>query len=58
MHFRYRVGPDLAGWLKVNPETGLITVKSPMDRESSFVKDGKYRALILAVDDGKWLPFF
>ncbi|XP_058238072.1 B-cadherin [Hemibagrus wyckioides] len=47
----YRIGTDLAGWLKVNPETGLITVKSPMDRESTYVKDGKYKALILAVDD-------
>ncbi|KAK3528135.1 hypothetical protein QTP86_023862, partial [Hemibagrus guttatus] len=47
----YRVGLEPAGWLKVNPDTGLISVKSPMDRESTFVKDGKYRAQILAVDD-------
>ncbi|TSK20077.1 Cadherin-1 [Bagarius yarrelli] len=47
----YRVGTDLAGWLTVDKDTGLIKVKSPMDRESSYVKDGKYRALILAVDN-------
>ncbi|XP_072527488.1 B-cadherin-like [Salminus brasiliensis] len=47
----YRVGADPAGWLSVDRETGLIRVRSPMDRESPFMKDGKYKALILAVDD-------
>ncbi|XP_066512625.1 uncharacterized protein [Hoplias malabaricus] len=47
----YRVGADAAGWVSVDGETGVVKVKSPMDRESHFVKDGKYRALILAVDD-------
>ncbi|XP_072527093.1 B-cadherin-like [Salminus brasiliensis] len=47
----YRVGTDPAGWLSVDRETGLIRVRSPMDRESPFMKDGKYKALILAVDD-------
>ncbi|XP_053532601.1 B-cadherin isoform X2 [Ictalurus punctatus] len=48
----YRIGSDPAGWLKiVNPDIGRITVKSPLDRESPYVKDGKYRALILAVDN-------
>ncbi|XP_066511036.1 uncharacterized protein, partial [Hoplias malabaricus] len=47
----YRVGADAAGWVSVDGETGVVKVKSPMDRESDFVKDGKYRALILAVDD-------
>ncbi|KAI4889933.1 hypothetical protein NFI96_025503 [Prochilodus magdalenae] len=47
----YRVGNDPAGWLKVEEETGEIKVKSPMDRESLLVKDDKYTALILAIDD-------
>ncbi|XP_062845321.1 B-cadherin-like [Trichomycterus rosablanca] len=47
----YRVNSDPAGWLNVNKSTGVIRVKSLMDRESSLVKDGKYRATILAVDD-------
>ncbi|XP_036440311.1 B-cadherin-like [Colossoma macropomum] len=47
----YRVGTDPAGWLSVDGETGLIKVRSPMDRESPFVKDGTYKALILAMDD-------
>uniref|UniRef100_A0A672FSW6 Cadherin-1 n=1 Tax=Salarias fasciatus TaxID=181472 RepID=A0A672FSW6_SALFA len=42
----YRVIRDPAGWLNVSRKTGLITVKSPMDRESAFVKDNKYTALI------------
>uniref|UniRef100_A0A8B9GYI5 Cadherin-1 n=1 Tax=Astyanax mexicanus TaxID=7994 RepID=A0A8B9GYI5_ASTMX len=47
----YRVGTDPAGWLSVDKGTGLISVKSLMDRESPFVKEGNYKALILAVDD-------
>uniref|UniRef100_A0A671QXD7 Cadherin-1 n=1 Tax=Sinocyclocheilus anshuiensis TaxID=1608454 RepID=A0A671QXD7_9TELE len=45
----YKIGNDPADWLSVNQDTGMIKVKSIMDRES--VKDGKYRAIILAVDD-------
>ncbi|KAJ8400460.1 hypothetical protein AAFF_G00395840 [Aldrovandia affinis] len=48
---RYKIGIDKAGWLDVNKETGQITVKSPMDRESADVKDGKYKALIYAIDN-------
>ncbi|XP_031425152.1 B-cadherin-like [Clupea harengus] len=47
----YKVGSDPAGWLSVVKETGMIKVKSEMDRESTFVKDGQYKALILAMDD-------
>uniref|UniRef100_A0A3B4D527 Cadherin-1 n=1 Tax=Pygocentrus nattereri TaxID=42514 RepID=A0A3B4D527_PYGNA len=47
----YRVGSDPAGWVSVDGETGLVKVRSPMDRESPFVKDGIYKALILAMDD-------
>ncbi|XP_061101142.1 B-cadherin-like [Conger conger] len=47
----YKLGDDPAGWLNVNRETGLIKARSPMDRESPFVKGGRYRALILAIDD-------
>uniref|UniRef100_A0A3Q1ES60 Cadherin-1 n=1 Tax=Acanthochromis polyacanthus TaxID=80966 RepID=A0A3Q1ES60_9TELE len=47
----YKIISDPAGWLNVAKETGLITVKSLMDRESHFVKDNKYTALIGAYDD-------
>ncbi|XP_055007465.1 cadherin-1-like [Boleophthalmus pectinirostris] len=48
----YRIVSDPAGWLNVAKDTGLVTVKSPMDRESSFVKEGDiYTALIGAYDD-------
>ncbi|KAL7830942.1 hypothetical protein SRHO_G00304440 [Serrasalmus rhombeus] len=47
----YRVGSDPADWVTVDGETGLVKVRSPMDRESPFVKDGIYKAQILAMDD-------
>lgn len=48
---KYRIIRDPAGWLNVDKDTGLIKVKSVMDRESTFVKDNKYTALIGAYDD-------
>ncbi|RXN17682.1 B-cadherin-like isoform X1 [Labeo rohita] len=47
----YKIGNDPAGWLSVNQDTGMIKVKSIMDRESDRVKNGTYRAIILALDD-------
>uniref|UniRef100_A0A671LDZ4 Cadherin-1 n=1 Tax=Sinocyclocheilus anshuiensis TaxID=1608454 RepID=A0A671LDZ4_9TELE len=52
----YKMGNDPAGWLSVSPETGVIKVRTLMDRESAYVKDGKYRAIILAVDDDATSP--
>lgn len=51
--YRYRVIRDPAGWLAVDRDTGMIKVKSLMDRESTFVKDDKYTALIGAYDNGR-----
>ncbi|XP_051576902.1 B-cadherin-like [Myxocyprinus asiaticus] len=52
----YKIGNDPAGWLNVNKDTGAIKVKILMDRESSFVKDGKYKAIILATDNDTEFP--
>uniref|UniRef100_A0A667XE75 Cadherin-1 n=1 Tax=Myripristis murdjan TaxID=586833 RepID=A0A667XE75_9TELE len=46
----YKIVTDLAGWLNVNKDTGVISLKSNMDRESHFIKDNKYTALIGAYD--------
>ncbi|XP_054908274.1 cadherin-1-like [Poeciliopsis prolifica] len=48
---RYKILNDPAGWLGIDHETGVITVRNQMDRESSFVKEDKYTALIGAYDD-------
>ncbi|KAF3842529.1 hypothetical protein F7725_024480 [Dissostichus mawsoni] len=48
---KYRIIRDPAGWLSVAKDTGLIKVKNSMDRESDFVKDNKYTALIGAYDN-------
>ncbi|RXN17686.1 B-cadherin-like isoform X1 [Labeo rohita] len=52
----YRMGNDPAGWLSVSPDTGAIKVRNLMDRESAYVKDGKYRATVLAVDNDATSP--
>lgn len=51
--YRYRILRDPAGWLNVDKDTGLIKLKDEMDRESIFVKDDKYTALIGAYDNGR-----
>ncbi|GLD73414.1 protocadherin Fat 4-like protein [Lates japonicus] len=48
---KYKIISDPAGWLIVAKDTGLIKVKNSMDRESHFVKDDKYTALIGAYDN-------
>lgn len=54
--FRYRIIRDPAGWLNIDKDTGLIKVKSLMDRESAFNKDNMYTALIGAYDSGESEP--
>ncbi|XP_061449722.1 B-cadherin-like isoform X2 [Rhineura floridana] len=49
---RYFIGSDPAGWLKINPETGIIETRAPLDRESEFVRDSTYMAIIFASDNG------
>uniref|UniRef100_A0ABM5EUZ1 B-cadherin-like n=1 Tax=Pogona vitticeps TaxID=103695 RepID=A0ABM5EUZ1_9SAUR len=49
---RYSIGNDPAGWLHIHPENGIITARSPLDRESPAVQNDTYRAIVLAVDDG------
>ncbi|KAM6916265.1 B-cadherin-like [Xenentodon cancila] len=48
---RYKMIKDPAGWLNIARDTGVITVKKEMDRESPFVKDEHYKVLIGAYDD-------
>ncbi|XP_065423478.1 B-cadherin-like isoform X4 [Chrysemys picta bellii] len=50
---KYRMGNDPAGWLAIDPENGIITAKLPLDRESSFVVNSTYKAIVLAVDSGQ-----
>ncbi|KAM8945962.1 cadherin-1-like [Pelodytes ibericus] len=48
----YSIGNDPAGWLSVNKENGIITGNGNLDRESIYVKNNTYQAIILAVDNG------
>ncbi|XP_020030898.1 cadherin-1 [Castor canadensis] len=49
----YRIWRDTANWLKINPETGVISTQAEMDRENfEHVKNNTYTALIIATDNG------
>lgn len=49
----YKKGKDPADWVVVDPETGKITTKTIIDRESSFVNGSIYEITIYAVDNGQ-----
>ncbi|CAM4504381.1 desmoglein-4-like [Lepidochelys kempii] len=46
---RYIMGRDPAAWFSVNSRTAEITLKKIIDRESSYVVNGLYRAELLAI---------
>uniref|UniRef100_A0A8C4JGM6 B-cadherin-like n=1 Tax=Dromaius novaehollandiae TaxID=8790 RepID=A0A8C4JGM6_DRONO len=48
----YLLASDPAGWLAVQRQSGLVTARAPLDRESPFARNGTYTAMLLAVDDG------
>ncbi|XP_015262177.1 PREDICTED: B-cadherin-like [Gekko japonicus] len=53
-HFssRYSIGKDVAKWLTINQDTGVIRTQAALDRESPYVKNDTYEALIYATDSG------
>uniref|UniRef100_A0A673AFS1 Cadherin-1 n=1 Tax=Sphaeramia orbicularis TaxID=375764 RepID=A0A673AFS1_9TELE len=48
---KYKLLKDAAGWLNIDKDTGLVTVKNSMDRESHFVQENKYTAIVVAYDN-------
>ncbi|CAM9710987.1 unnamed protein product [Lampetra fluviatilis] len=53
MHNRFSILSDPANWLRVDSVSGEVRTAAKLDRESSFVQDGRYyTASFLATDDG------
>ncbi|KAM4612466.1 blastomere cadherin-like [Discoglossus pictus] len=48
----YVMGNDPAHWLSINKETGIVTGNGNLDRESEYVKNNTYVAIVLVMDDG------
>ncbi|XDV29176.1 hypothetical protein PO909_032326, partial [Leuciscus waleckii] len=49
---RYKLLRDLANWLEITEDTGLIRVKSSLDREnSSCIRDDQYKVLVVTYDN-------
>uniref|UniRef100_A0A3P9J0S0 Cadherin domain-containing protein n=1 Tax=Oryzias latipes TaxID=8090 RepID=A0A3P9J0S0_ORYLA len=48
---KYKIIDDPENWLTVDEDSGLVKVKSPMDRESPNVKENKYTVLLGAYDN-------
>ncbi|XP_023819263.1 cadherin-1-like [Oryzias latipes] len=48
---KYKIIDDPDNWLKVDEDSGLVKVKSLMDRESPNVTDNKYTVLLGAYDN-------
>uniref|UniRef100_A0A3P9J1Z9 Cadherin-1 n=1 Tax=Oryzias latipes TaxID=8090 RepID=A0A3P9J1Z9_ORYLA len=48
---KFKIIDDPENWLQVDEDSGLVKVKSLMDRESPNVKENKYTVLLSAYDD-------
>ncbi|NWW95733.1 DSG1A protein, partial [Rhynochetos jubatus] len=47
--YRYSMGRDPGAWLKINGNTGEITLNKVIDRESIHIINGQYSAEVLAI---------
>ncbi|CAL9695303.1 unnamed protein product [Knipowitschia caucasica] len=48
---RFKLNADAAGWFHLDPDSGRVSVRSDLDRESHFVRDNKYTVQVLAYDN-------
>ncbi|KAI2653389.1 Cadherin-1 [Labeo rohita] len=48
---RYKLLQDFANWLEITEDTGLIRVKSSLDREALFIRNEQYTVLVMAYDN-------
>uniref|UniRef100_A0A8B9NTK8 Cadherin-1 n=1 Tax=Apteryx owenii TaxID=8824 RepID=A0A8B9NTK8_APTOW len=53
---RYRMGNDPAGWLAINPETGIVSTTRALDRESAHTLNSTYKARALPCTVGHVPP--
>uniref|UniRef100_UPI00358E797C cadherin-4-like isoform X2 n=1 Tax=Myxine glutinosa TaxID=7769 RepID=UPI00358E797C len=49
---RFEIADDPADWMSIDPNTGMLTAKKAMDRESPFVKNSTYTVKVIAIKEG------
>ncbi|NXP55678.1 DSG1 protein, partial [Heliornis fulica] len=48
----YSIGHDPAAWFRINQNTGEITLNKVINRESTYILNGRYMAEVLAITRG------
>ncbi|XP_006896990.1 PREDICTED: cadherin-like protein 26-like [Elephantulus edwardii] len=51
-HISYKLVHDPANWVTVDEDSGVVTTRDQIDRESPHVKDSFYPIVVHAIDDG------
>lgn len=54
---RYKLLHNFANWLEITEDTGLIRVRSSLDREALFIRDEQYTVLVVAYDNGNLIKY-
>uniref|UniRef100_K7FK88 Cadherin-like protein 26 n=1 Tax=Pelodiscus sinensis TaxID=13735 RepID=K7FK88_PELSI len=49
---KYKIVYDPAGWMNIDENTGILTARKELDRESPYVNNSIYPVIVHAIDNG------